>query len=157
MLHDPEVRRICATAYLDRIRSLKTHIDSLRERIEPLREMVGTTMDYRERVATSPNPRAFEDAVIRLQDLIADYCTEMAEYAEEQHVAYGVTRRLSRPEYRIAVEMHYIDGKPWTTVCESMGYTKDGMMTLRRKAIDEVYDLMPEQWRRDPIPNAEAA
>ena len=156
MQHDQEVRRICATAYLDHIRSLKTHIDSLQERIEPLREAIGNTMDYRERVSASPNPKAFEDAVIRLQELIADYCTEIAEFAEEQHVAYGVTRRLSRPEYRMAIEMHYIDGKPWNAVCRAMGYTKDGMMKLRRKAVDEVYDLMPESERRIHIPNAAA-
>ncbi len=156
MHHDHEVRRICATAYLDHIRSLKTHIDSLQERIEPLREAIGNTMDYRERVSASPNPKAFEDAVIRLQELIADYCTEIAEFAEEQHVAYGVTRRLSRPEYRMAIEMHYIDGKPWNAVCRAMGYTKDGMMKLRRKAVDEVYDLMPESERRVHIPNAAA-
>ena len=156
MQHDQEVRRICATAYLYHIRSLKTHIDSLQERIEPLREAIGNTMDYRERVSASPNPKAFEDAVIRLQELIADYCTEIAEFAEEQHVAYGVTRRMSRPEYRMAIEMHYIDGKPWNAVCRAMGYTKDGMMKLRRKAVDEVYDLMPESERRIHIPNAAA-
>ena len=156
MEHDREVRRICATAYLDHIRSLKTHIDSLQERIEPLREAIGNTMDYRERVSASPNPKTFEDAVIRLQELIADYCTEITEFAEEQHVAYGVTRRLSRPEYRMAIEMHYIDGKPWNAVCRAMGYTKDGMMKLRRKAVDEVYDLMPESERRIHIPNAAA-
>lgn len=156
MKHGPEVRRICATAYLDHVRSLRMRIDALQEEIEPLREMVGTAMDYRERVSGSPNPKAFEDAVIKLQDLIADYCTEMAEFVDELLVARSVVRGLSRPGYRTAIELHYIDGTPWTIVCEVMGYTKDGMMTLRRKAVDEVYDLMPEQWRREPIPNAAA-
>lgn len=156
MHHDPEVRRICATAYLDHVRSLRMRIDSLQEEIEPLREMVGTTMDYRERVASSPNPKAFEDAVIRLQGLIADYCTEMAEYVEEQRVAHDVMRGLSKPEYRRALTSHYLGGRTWERCCVDMDYSWQGMMKLRRNAIDEVYDLMPEQWRRNAIPNAAA-
>ena len=156
MQHDQEVRRICATAYLEHVRSLKTRIDSLQERIEPLREAIGNTMDYRERVSASPNPKAFEDAVIRLQDLIADYCTEIAEFAEEQHVAYGVTRRLSRPEYRMAIEMHYIDGKPWNAVCKVMGSTKYGRRKLRRTAVQGVYYLSADSERRAHIPDSGA-
>ena len=34
MKHDPEVRRICATAYLDHVRSLRMRIDALQEEIE---------------------------------------------------------------------------------------------------------------------------
>lgn len=156
MRHDPEVRRICATAYLEHIRSLKARIDSLQEEIEPLREMAGTTMDYRERVSGSPNPKAFEDAVIRLQELIADYCTEMAEFVDEQRIAHEVMRRLSRPEYGRALTAHYLTGKTWERCCVDMDYSWQGMMKLRRNAIDDVYDLMPEQWRRQSIPNAAA-
>ena len=156
MRHDPEVRRICATAYLEHVRSLKARIDSLREEIEPLREMAGTTMDYRERVSGSSNPKAFEDAVIRLQELIADFLTEMAGYVEEQRIAHDVMRRLSRPEYARALTAHYLTGKTWERCCVDMGYTWDGMMSLRRKAVQEVYDLMPEEWRRSAIPNAAA-
>ena len=156
MRHDPEVRRICATAYLDHVRSLRMRIDALQEEIEPLREMVGTTMDNRERVSGSTNPKAFEDAVIKLQDLIADYCTEMAEFADEQQAAHDVMRKLSRPEYRRALTAHYLVGKTWERCCVDMDYSWQGMMKLRRNAIDEVYDLMPEQWRRNAIPNAAA-
>lgn len=156
MEHNPEVRRICATAYLDHVRSLRMRIDALQEEIDPLRGMVGTAMDYRERVSGSPNPKAFEDAVIRLQGLIADYCTEMAEFVDEQRVAHDVMQRLSRPEYGRALTAHYLTGKTWERCCVDMGYTWDGMMSLRRKAVQEVYDLMPEEWRRQPIPNAAA-
>lgn len=47
-------------------------------------------------------------------------------------------------------------GKTWEMVCVEMGYSYSGMMKLRRRAVDEVYDLMPEEWRRNPIPNAAA-
>lgn len=156
MRHDPEVRRICATAYLDHVQSLKMRIDALQGEIEPLREMCGTTMDYRERVSGSTNPKAFEDAVIRLQDLIADYCTEMAGFVEEQSIAHDVMRKLSRPEYRRALTAHYLVGRTWERCCVDMDYSWQGMMKLRRRAVDEVYDLMPEQWRRQAIPNAAA-
>lgn len=155
MQHDQEVRRICATAYLEHVRSLKTRIDSLQEEIELNRDMLGTTTRYREKVSKSGNPKSFEDAVIRLQELIADYCTEMAGYVEEQRIAHGVMRNMSRPEYSRALTAYYVRGKSWELCCVDMGYTWQGMMSLRKKAVQEVYDFMPEAWRRDPIPNAE--
>lgn len=154
MQHDQEVRRICATAYLEHVRSLKTRIDSLQEEIDPLRDMVGTATDYREKVSKSGNPKSFEDAIIRLQELIADFLTEMAGYVEEQRIAHDVMHRLSRPEYARALTAYYLSGKTWEMCCVDMGYTWNGMMSLRRKAIQEVYDLMPETFRREPIPNA---
>ena len=154
MQHDPEVRRICATAYLEHVRSLKTRIDSLREEIDLNSDMFGTTTRYREKVSKSGDPKSFENSVIRLHELIEDYCTELAGYVDEQYVAHGVMRRLSRPEYARALTAYYVRGKSWELCCVDMGYTYDGMMGLRRKAIQEVYDFMPETWRREPIPNA---
>lgn len=156
MEHDQEVRRICATAYLEHVRSLKLRIDAIAEQIEPLREMVGTTMDCRERVSKTPNHKSLEESVIRLQELIADYCTEMAEFVDEQRSAHDVICRLSKPERARALAGYYVNGKSWEMLCVEMGYSWQGMMSLRKRAVDEVYDLMPEQWRRDAIPNAMA-
>lgn len=155
MQHDQEVRRICATAYLEHVRSLKTRIDALQEEIDLNSDMLGTTTRYREKVSKSGDPKSFENSVIRLHDLIEDYCTELAEYVDEQHVAHDVMRRLSRPEYARALTAYYVRGKSWELCCVDMGYTWQGMMSLRKKAVQEVYDFMPEAWRRDPIPNAE--
>ncbi len=155
MQHDQEVRRICATAYLEHVRSLKTRIDALQEEIDLNSDMLGTTTRYREKVSKSGNPKSFENSVIRLHDLIEDYCTELAEYVDEQYVAHDVMRRLSRPEYARALTAYYVRGKSWELCCVDMGYTWQGMMSLRKKAVQEVYDFMPEAWRRDPIPNAE--
>lgn len=154
MHHDHEVRRICATAYLEHVRSLKTRIDALQEEIELNRDMLGTTTRYREKVSKSGNPKSFEDAVIRLQELIADYCTEMAGYVEEQRIAHDVMRHLSRPEYSRALTTYYVRGKSWELCCVDMGYTWQGMMSLRKRAVQEVYEFMPETWRREAIPNA---
>lgn len=156
MQHDPEVRRICATAYLEHVRSLKARIDMLEEEIAPLRDMATATMDYRERVSGSPNPKRFEDAMVRLEELIAEYCTEMAGFVDEQHEAHVALSRMSRPEYSRALTSHYLLGKTWEMTCVEMGYSWQGMMKLRRRAIDEAYDLMPEEWRRNAIPNAAA-
>lgn len=153
--HDHEVRRICATDYLEHVRSLKTRIDALREEIDLNSDMLGTTTRYREKVSKSGNPKSFEDAVIHLQELIADFLTEMAGYVEEQRIAHDVMRRLSRPEYARALTAYYLSGKTWEMCCVDMGYTWQGMMSLRKKAVQEVYDFMPETWRREPIPNAE--
>lgn len=154
--HDPEVRRICATAYLEHLSTLRAEIDALEEEIAPLRDMTMSAMDYREYVSSSPNPKAFEDAMARLQELVDRCFTEQVGYTEELDVAHGVFLGLSRREYARALKSHYLFCRSWEQVCVDMGYTWSGMMKLRRKAVDEMYDLMPEEWRRNAIPNAAA-
>ena len=156
MQHDPEVRRICATAYLDHLKSLKGKIDFIKEDIELLRDIGGTAMSYRERVASSPNPKAFEDRMASLDETRRRWDLELAEFADELDMAHDVFLRMSSREGARALKSHYLLGRSWEMVCVEMGYSYSGMMKLRHRAIDEVYDLMPERWRRETIPNAAA-
>lgn len=153
--HCEEVRELCAREYLEYVRSLGIRIHTLREKIEHQRSVIMPNgIAYQEKVARSRDIDGFESAVIGLQELIADYCTELAEYVEQQEIASGVLRCLSKYEYGVALTKHYLLGQTWEKVRLDMGYSWQGIMKIRKKGIDEVYDLMPESWRRDPIPNA---
>lgn len=87
--------------------------------------------------------------VVRLHDLIQNYCAELACYVDEQNVAHACVRLMERPEYVQAITGHYLLGRTWERVCVDMGYTWDGMMTLRKRAVTAFYDVMPTEWR-DP-------
>lgn len=156
MRHDPEVRRICATAYLDDLKGTMGKMDSIREDIEALRDIGATTMDYHEHVSSSPNPKAFEDRMARLSELNDKWLTELGEFTEKVDVARDVFMAMGNRDGARALKLHYMLGKTWEMVCVEMGYSYGGMMKLRRRAVDEVYDLMPEEWRRNTIPNAAA-
>lgn len=155
MGHHPEVKAICAKAYLDYVRSLSARISTLHESIENQRSLLlPKGINYKELVSQSSSVDALETGIIKLQELIKDLCTEMREYVEQQEIARDVLGLLSRSEYTIALTKYYLQGKSWEQVCVDTSYSYRGMMKLKRAALAEVYDLMPEQWRRDPIPNA---
>lgn len=156
MEHHPDVKKHCAKAYLDYVRSLSQRIQSLQENIERQKTlMLPSGINYTESVSQSTSGDNLENGVIKLHELIAEYCTELSEYVEQQHIAHDVFNALSKPEYNSALTHYYLLGKSWEQVCVEMGYTWQGMMSLRKKAIQEVYDYMPEEWRRYSIPKAE--
>lgn len=155
MGHNEEVKRICAEEYLNYIRSLVIRIKTTQEEIEHQKALLGPSgIQYRESVTQSVTGDALENGVIGLQQLIAEFCGDLAEYVEQQRIAHQVLSNLSRAEYGAALIGYYVHGKSWEQVCVDMSYSWQGMMKLRRKAIAEVYDQMPEEWRRYTIPNA---
>ena len=155
MIHHQDVKKHCAKAYLDYVRSLHQRIKSLQENIERQKAMMlPSGIAYSESVAQSSSGDVLENGVIRLQELIQEYCTEMAEYVEQQKIAHDVFNGLSKPEYTIALTKYYALGKSWEQVCVDMGYSWGGMMKLKRAAELEVYNVMPEEWRRYSIPAA---
>ena len=158
MRHHPEVKKHCARAYLEHVRGLALRVQTLQEQIERQRSVMElSAAQYRE--ASSPNAvgDALENGVIELQALIREFCAELSEYVAEQRAAHAALSHLPRPEYAAALTGYYLHGKSWEQVCVDTGYSWDGMMSLRRRAVPMVYELMPEEWRRDAIPNSDGA
>ena len=156
MEHDPFVRNHCATKYLNDLKAAMGKMDSIREDIELLRDVGTATMDYHEHVSSSPNPKKFEDRMLRLREKEDKWDEELKEFLEKIDVAHDVFLSMRNRDGARALKLHYMRGKTWEMTCVEMGYSYGGMMKLRRRAVDEVYDLMPEEWRRQPIPNAAA-
>lgn len=155
MEHDPNVRHHCAERYMLYVRSLVVRINIMRDEIERQRALLlPAGIRYGESVACSVSGDAMEDGVIKLQEMIGEYCTELVEYVEQQKAAHEALAKLSKPERTEALTHHYLQGITWEETCVKMDYTWHGMMKLRKKALIELYDHMPEEWRRDAIPNA---
>lgn len=53
----------------------------------------------------------------------------------------------------LALALHYLSLKPWREVAREVGYSYDGMMTLRRRALAELWEHMPKDRRAD-VPTA---
>lgn len=156
MEHNPEVKRICAEEYLNYIRSLTIRTQTLQSQIDQQRALLEPSgIAYSEGVSSSPATDTLEQGVIALNGLIAEYCTQLAEYVEQQRIAYKVLSDLPKPEHSQALIAYYVQGKTWEEVCVMMGYSWHGMMKLRRRAVVSVYDFMPEEYRRYTIPKAE--
>lgn len=144
-----DVRRICSEAYLKYVRSLKFRIAAIHEEIEALRATLELTgIQLNESVVTSTKGDTLEAGVIELQELIGTYCTELAEYTEAQEEAHKALSHLSRPEYIQALTLYYLCGKTWVQIRVKMNYSKQHMMAIRKAAVFELYDYLPEEWRR---------
>lgn len=149
-------KRAQATRWLEHVRRLGGRCLALQAEIEEQRALASglTGIDYgRDLVQSSPTADALPNAVSRLIDLIRDYCAELAEYVDEQRQAHAAINSVPDETCAEALSRHYLAGETWEQCCVSMGYTWDGMMKLRRRAVLMAYDAMPTAWR-DPMPPA---
>ncbi|TNU89030.1 hypothetical protein FIC87_12585 [Eggerthella lenta] len=140
-----------ARAYLEHVRALSCRTAALRAEVEAQRELADgvKAMGYGGRGSSGAQPDRMAETVARLQELVEGYCTELAAYVAEQEAAHERVRLMERPEHVRAITSYYLLGRTWERVCVDMGYTWDGMMALRRRAVTAFYDVMPTEWR-DP-------
>lgn len=156
MTHHPDIKKICVEAYLEYVKNIDEGIRTLKESIDRQRSlMLPSGLDYSGLIpSSSSSGDALANGVIKLQEMIAEYTTELAEYVEQQRTASLVFASLSKPAYRLAFTKYYLQGKTWEQVCVEMAYSYRRLMQIRSEGMLEVYDLMPEEWRRYSIPNA---
>lgn len=143
-----------ARAYLEHVRALSCRTQALRAEVEAQRELADgvKAMRYGDGVGGCSGDDRMAETVARLQELISGYCAELARYVDEQEAAHGCVVLMDRPEHAQAITAHYLLGRAWERVCVDMGYTWDGMMKLRRRAVTEFYDVMPIEWRDPKYP-----
>lgn len=150
-----DVKLHCAKDFLEYVRGLEIRIGYIQSEIESMRAKLELTgIQYREGVATSTKGDKLENGVIALQELIETYCTELAEYVELQEQAHKAVAKLKKAEHAKALTKYYLQHESWEQVCVEMGYSWHGMMKLKRRALIEFYDYMPEEWRRNALPKA---
>lgn len=140
-----------ARAYLEHVRALSCRTQALRAEVEAQRELADgvRAMRYGEGGGGGAETDRMAETVARLQDLVRGYCAELSAYVSEQQAAHERVGLMDRPEHAQAITGYYLLGRTWERVCVDMGYTWDGMMKLRRRAVAEFYDVMPPEWR-DP-------
>lgn len=148
-----QYRRAQAARWLEHVMSLGSRVRALRAEIEEQRSVASglkaIVYDGMPRQACAYGD-AIPDAVIRIQELIRDYCSELDGYVDEQRAAHEVLAKLTDRAAAEALTKHYLLGKRWELCCVEMGYSYDGMKSLRRRGLLEAYAHMPLEWR-DPM------
>lgn len=142
-----------AHAYLERIRragddcaGIRQLVDDAKQRATGLR---GT--DYSAvRVSASPNADAIPDAVARVQELVAGYVRALVAYEDMRAEASAAMLRMDDATCAKVLRLRYLCGWRWERICTETSYSWDGMMSLRRRALSDFYDVMPVAWR-DPM------
>lgn len=155
MAQHEEVKLHCAKTYLNHIRSLNKRVNCLQQEIESLRASAELTgISYSDKIKTQSSGDTLDNAVIKLQELIVEYCEELNNMLDVQRMAHQTLSKLSRAEYTEALTKYYIQGHSWERISVDMGYTFHHVMKIRKHALIETYSVLPEEWRNRPIPKA---
>lgn len=144
-----------AHAYLERIRKLGDDCAALQQEVDDARERASglTGIDYtRDRVATSANDEGMVNAVESIREAVREYAVKLSELLDERKRASDALNRMDDYTEARALRLRYICNWKWERVCTEMGYSWDGMMSLRRRALCSYWDVMPVSERS--IPNA---
>lgn len=153
MAHDYEVVSFCVDVYLRHIRSLGAAMDDIAAEIaehESRLALMGVSYEGRQ-AACSPTADKLPDGVIRLMELRERLADEVAADIADVERARALCRG---EENRRALWMQKVDGMTYAEIARS---THTSVRTAKRmveRGKWSLYYSMPEEWRRDPIPNA---
>lgn len=143
-----------AHAYLERVRRMGADCAGLRRLVEDARANLGAVrgLDYSRGGGGSKT--AGDDAIVNeiaaVQESVQAYVTRLAEYEDERHRAAMAVDRMPDPTEARVLRLRYLLGWKWENICVEVGYSYDGIMKLRRRALVSFYEVMP----RDAIPRA---
>lgn len=132
-----------------RVETMQREIDAEREAASGLKAICYDGMPK----PSASTGDALPNAVIRIQERIAEYMEEMAAYTDERGRAHEALSGMPDPMEHRALTYHYLLGLSWEECCVRMNYTYDGMMSLRKRALCSAYDVMPHEMR-DPMERA---
>lgn len=154
MIHSEEVKRICAERYLEYVEDLESRIDSVAACIQKQKDrldVMGVSYDCMQSNGSSRD--TLPDGIVKLMELVDKASTDLVEYKEQRDIAVATIDKLPSLPMRKAMRMHYLDGLSWVDVERVMFYSHSGLMHLRKRAMVDIYDAMPEEWRRS-LPKA---
>jgi DNA-directed RNA polymerase specialized sigma24 family protein len=150
--HDYETMKICVDAYLRYVRGIDSTLAEIAEdvaRLEARLELMGASF---EAAAAGGVRDALPDGIAKAAELRDEWAGAMARHADELSEA----KLLCRPvhERRHALWLHSVERLSWDETARRMGYSSAQTRRLAEIGVRELYALMPERWRREPIPNA---
>ena len=142
-----------AHAYLERVRRMGADCAGLRRLVEDARANLGAVrgLDYsRGGGSQTAGDDAIVNEIAAVQESVASYVTKLAEYEDERHRAAMAVDRMPDPTEARVIRLRSLLGWKWENICVEVGYSYDGIMKLRRRALVSFYEVMP----RDAIPRA---
>lgn len=143
-MHD-DIKLLVARHYAEYVSSVVRSKNLLEQEIEMLRaQLLPGGVQITDKVSTSATADSIPNGVIKLQDMIADFCTKQVEYVEVYRQMHDALEKIDVIP-REALTMHYLHLWKWEKVCVEMDYTYDGIMRIRRRGLIDLYDHMPPE------------
>lgn len=142
-----------AAAYLRRVKADRAKADAMRLRLEERRMRLTDVkaVDYsavRVSSAASDGSEKLAAMVDDLDELSAAWADALAGWNREVAEASAAALRMSSAAESSALMDYYIQPSgTWEEIASRMGYTYDGIMKVRQRALLSYYDVMPAHER----------
>lgn len=130
-----------------RVRGLQASIDDARSRLLP----AGVAYD-KNGGGSGCYADAMPDGVAKVQELIADYATELAALVDEQRVARECIAKVGNAMWRETLEGYYLRGECLELIAVNLGYSYESVKKYHRRGLAEVWAYMPSEWRTPMAP-----
>lgn len=150
--HSFETMRYCAYAYLRHIRAAIGEIDDIECQMAKQQAslaLMGVSYDVGGGCASVDR---MPDGLAKAFELREKWSEAYARLAGDIEQA----RMLCSSEFpsRRMLWLHLVEGKTWQQVSGMMGYSVRHVIRMADNGTVGLYYAMPEEWRRDPVPNA---
>lgn len=130
-----------------RVRGLQASIDDARSRLLP----AGVAYD-KNGGGSGCYPDAIPDGVAKVQELVADYATELAALVDEQRAARECIAKVSDMRRRETLEGFYLRGESFEMIAVKLDYSYESVRLFHRLGLAEVWAYMPAEWRTPMAP-----
>lgn len=143
-----ELRRSCARAYMEHVRSARVRADALRDEIDMERESMAPKGMRFDRIGkSSPYADAIPDGVARIDGMVSRYTEQLREYMAEAEEAHDMLASLPDPRHAAVLTRRYVLGCSWCEVAADMGMAERSARRLGESALLELYPNLPAAWR----------
>lgn len=125
-----------------RVRGLQASIDDARSRLLP----AGIAYD-KGAGGSGCYADAIPDGVAKVQELVADYATELAALVDEQRAARECIAKVGNALWRETLESYYLRGECMELIAVKLDYSYESVRLFHRQGLAEVWAYMPAEWR----------
>lgn len=151
--HDYEAMKHCVEEYLRYIASIPKTLEIIDGEMAYVQSRLTLCgYSYEGMRGGSSSGDQLPEGVIKLMELRQRRDDECAHFADDHARAQDLC--LPIHPNRHVVWLHYVDGHSWDAGVRVYGYQDRQTRRMGEQGIVELYYLMPEEWRRNPIPNA---
>lgn len=85
------------------------------------------------------------EIIERIDSLISQCRAALSDYSTEVIRTTRILGRMSSQLYASILESYYINGYTWAQTADLLGYSEPGIYNLRRFALQNFYDAMPNE------------
>ena len=152
-MHHPEVIRECVEHYFRIVRASDTQIRELENRIDEARKSLEMPKcPLGNDGGGTGDPDKIGAAFARIEELENKWAARVLEFKEDAETCRDICD-AAHP-FRFALYMNRVEGRTWTYAARVVNLSESHVKRKAGDAMREIYYLMPERYRREPIPNA---